>query len=181
MQTIWDSHLAFHHPKKIFCLAVVDWRNHDFPLKCLVTQIPGGFQLSNDDFREFFLSFYRFVLILRKAIHFPNSGVDFGSVVKSLRSPGKKTMAWSFMSKIVCRTTAGLWLCFQVHGSDASLRLFCRLQPRDVVPVLTSLLGLFNDVRSSKEKTPELSGKPGSRRPSSLHSRSCKGSPALPG
>ena len=87
IQIIWDSHLAFHHPKKIFCLAVVDWRNHDFPLKCLVTQIPGGFQLSNDDFREFFLSFYRFVLILRKAIHFPSKGVSFGSVVKSLRSP----------------------------------------------------------------------------------------------
>ena len=101
----------------------------------------------------FLATFYLFVLILRKAIHFPNNGVDFGSVVKSLRSPGKKTMAWSFTSKIVCRrTTASLWLCFQVHGSDASLRLFCRLQPRDVVPVLTSLLGLFNDVRSSLEK-----------------------------
>ena len=42
MQTIWDSHLAFHHPKKIFCLAVVDRRNHDFSLESLVTQIPGG-------------------------------------------------------------------------------------------------------------------------------------------
>ena len=40
MQMTWDSHLAFHHPKKIFCLAVVDWGNHDFSLKGLVTQIP---------------------------------------------------------------------------------------------------------------------------------------------
>ena len=54
MQTIWDSHLAFHHPKKIFCLAVVDWGNHDFSLKGLVTQIPGGFQLSDDEFKDFF-------------------------------------------------------------------------------------------------------------------------------
>ena len=80
---IWDSHLAFHHPKKIFCLAVVDWGNHDLPLEGLVTQIPGGVQLLDDDF----FSFYRFVLILRKAIHFPSKGVSFGSVVKSLRSP----------------------------------------------------------------------------------------------
>ena len=54
MQMIWDSHLAFHHPKKIFCLAVVDWGNHDLPLEGLVTQIPDGFQLLDDEFKDFF-------------------------------------------------------------------------------------------------------------------------------
>ena len=54
---IWESHLAFHHPKKIFCLAVVDRGNHDLPLEGLVTQIPGGFQLLDDEFKEFFFQF----------------------------------------------------------------------------------------------------------------------------